>query len=73
MIKKVELTKFKRFSNSTIEFNPKGVSILAGGNNSGKSSLLHSLAIWEFCKIYLINQKGPKRMARCSQLEIWSE
>lgn len=62
MIKKLVLKNFKRFSNSTIEFAPKGITILAGSNNSGKSSVLHSLAIWEFCKLYIVNQKGKESL-----------
>ncbi|SIT78355.1 ATP-dependent nuclease [Pontibacter indicus] len=58
MIKELQLKNFKKFKDKTITLLPSGVSVLAGGNNSGKSSILHALAIWEFCKNYLINQKG---------------
>lgn len=62
MIKKVQLTNFKRFSSTTVNFKEKGVSILVGGNNSGKSTLLHAMAVWEFAKIYLENEKGAQSL-----------
>jgi predicted ATPase len=62
MIKEIHLTNFKRFNSTSIIFKPFEVSILAGGNNSGKSSLLHALAVWEFCKLYLIYEKGYRAL-----------
>ncbi|GAA1149932.1 chromosome segregation protein SMC [Microbacterium oxydans] len=53
----MELRRFKQFSNSKTNLKP-GLSIVAGGNNSGKSSLLQAMAIWEFCKIATVAQKG---------------
>ncbi|HDV2353354.1 TPA: AAA family ATPase, partial [Escherichia coli] len=47
-IKKVELKKFKKYKNSTIQLNDE-LSLLVGGNNSGKSSLLQAMATWQFC------------------------
>jgi AAA15 family ATPase/GTPase len=44
MITKVELTNFKRFT--TQEFDLRGNIILAGPNNSGKSSLIQAIAVW---------------------------
>jgi hypothetical protein len=35
-----------------------GITIVAGGNNSGKSSLLHGLAVWEFAKLFIELEKG---------------
>jgi len=37
---------------------PKGVSFIAGGNNSGKSSILQAIAIWEFCRTIIQAEKG---------------
>lgn len=54
---KVILQKFKQFPDSVVAINP-GMSIVAGGNNAGKSSLLQALAVWEFCKVATIAQKG---------------
>ena len=51
MISKVTIQNFKRFKAPT-EFvlKPEGVTFLAGGNNSGKSTLLQALAVWEFAR-----------------------
>ncbi|EKT1118463.1 AAA family ATPase [Escherichia coli] len=56
-IKKVELKKFKKYKNSTIQSNDE-LSLLVGGNNSGKSSLLQAMATWQFCKTLLEIEKG---------------
>lgn len=58
MIEKIELKKFKKFSDTTITLHPHTISLIVGGNNSGKSSVLHALAIWEFCKTVLVFEKG---------------
>ena len=49
MVTKVTFHRFKQFRDQTFELHP-GVSLLGGGNNSGKSTLLHGLAVWEFCR-----------------------
>jgi general glycosylation pathway protein len=59
MITKVKITKFKKWRNKTLELHPQGVSLLIGGNNSGKSSILQALSLWSFCKIVVENEKGP--------------
>lgn len=58
MIKSIHLTRFKRFSDSTFQIHPDGISFLAGGNNSGKSTLLQAIAVWEFCRFLLDVEKG---------------
>lgn len=58
MLHSVTLTRFKRFSNTTFELLPSGISFLAGGNNSGKSTLLQAIAVWEFCRSILENERG---------------
>ena len=58
MIKRVRFHRFKRFKDHTIELRPDGMSLLVGGNNSGKSSILQGLAIWEFCKTVLSIERG---------------
>lgn len=62
MIRSVHLTNFKRFSNTHIDIRPEGVSFLAGGNNSGKSSLLQAIAVWEFCRSLLEIEKGKNSL-----------
>lgn len=58
MISRVRLKKFKQFSDSSIDLTPSGVTLVAGGNNAGKSSLLHGLAVWEFCRTVVTMEKG---------------
>lgn len=66
MIEKIRLQKFKRFKDHTIDLKSQGITVLAGGNNSGKSSLLHAIAIWEFCKLILKVEKGPEALLAAS-------
>lgn len=54
---KVSLKRFKQFSDDWVALNG-GLTIVAGGNNAGKSSLLQALAVWEFCKIATVAEKG---------------
>lgn len=56
-IKTITLKNFKKFSNKTITLHD-GLTLLVGGNNEGKSSILHALAVWEFCKRFLIINRG---------------
>lgn len=58
-IEKITLHRFKQFHAAKVSLKP-GLSLLAGGNNSGKSSLLHALAVWEFCKTILEFTRGHK-------------
>ncbi|RVT99550.1 hypothetical protein EOD42_05560 [Rhodovarius crocodyli] len=58
MIHTVHLKNFKKFSDSVIKLHPNNITFAAGANNSGKSTLLQALAVWEFCKIVLQNEKG---------------
>lgn len=56
-IKTVELKRFKQFTSTSIDFKD-GLSLIVGGNNSGKSSVLQALAAWQFCKTLLEIEKG---------------
>lgn len=58
MISSIRLTRFKRFTNSTFDLHVSGITFLAGGNNSGKSTLLQAIAVWEFCRLVLENERG---------------
>lgn len=64
MIRWTKLTRFKRFPNQKFDFNPTGVTFLAGPNNAGKSSLLQALAIWEFCRTVLDIERGRESLLR---------
>ncbi len=46
-IKKITLKNFKKFENLTLALQP--LDCVVGGNNSGKSTLLQSLALFDFC------------------------
>ncbi len=59
MIKRVTFHRFKQFRDTTVDLLPESVSLLAGGNNSGKSTVLHGLAIWEFCRTAIERVRGP--------------
>lgn len=48
MIKEVRLKRFKRFKSETFDLHRDGLIICAGPNSSGKSTLLHALAVWAF-------------------------
>ncbi|MDO6680160.1 AAA family ATPase [Shewanella sp. 4_MG-2023] len=48
-IQEIELHRFKRYRNKTIG-TPDGFCLLAGSNNSGKSTFMQAFALWEFCK-----------------------
>lgn len=60
MIKSIFLRRFKRFENETIDIAAGGTTLLAGPNNSGKSTLLHALAVWSFCVFVLRRGKGDE-------------
>lgn len=57
MISAVAFHRFKQFHDETFVLHP-GVSLLGGGNNSGKSTILHGLAIWEFCRTAIEMERG---------------
>jgi len=54
-IKKFQIENFKAFQHITIHFN-KDVNILTGINNSGKTSVLEALSLWNECFYKLITQ-----------------
>jgi len=58
MITNIQLIRFKKFQKSDFTLKNEGVSLLAGPNNSGKSTLLHALAVWSFCIFVLRQSKG---------------
>jgi energy-coupling factor transporter ATP-binding protein EcfA2 len=59
MITKIKLENFKRFKAKTIPLKPNQVQVIAGANNSGKSTILHALAVWEYCKTLMYYDRGP--------------
>jgi predicted ATPase len=59
MITRVQFHRFKQFKSQTFQLHP-GVSLLGGGNNAGKSTILHGLAVWEFCRTAIEMERGPE-------------
>ncbi len=62
MIAAVTFKRFKQFKEQRIPLLPKGTMLLAGGNNTGKSTILHGLAVWEFCRTVMEAEKGHKAL-----------
>jgi Predicted ATPases len=60
MIKLVSFHRFKQFNDRQIKLLPSGISLIAGANNAGKSSVLHGLAIWEFCRTAIEMERGSE-------------
>lgn len=60
MISQVRLRRFKRFADQTFNLDSDGLTICAGPNSSGKSTLLHGLAVWAFGVLVLKQFKGPE-------------
>src|SRR5205823_642653 len=62
MLKELHLQNFKRYRNERFVFRPDGITLLAGGNNSGKSTVLQALAVWEFCRALIGATKGRRAL-----------
>lgn len=56
-IKSLTIENFKSFKNVTIHFN-NDLNILTGTNNSGKTTVLEALSLWNECFSKLINKAG---------------
>ena len=69
MIKKIEIHKFKNIDDATINLLPSKLTLLVGGNNSGKSTLLHALATWGFAKTVLIYYKSPNALLKDAKFD----
>ncbi|GAA2170256.1 ATP-dependent nuclease [Glycomyces lechevalierae] len=61
----VTIKRFKQFTEENLKLR-EGVTIVAGGNNAGKSSLLQALAVWEFCKVAIVAEKGTTALTGTS-------
>ena len=68
MIKKVEIKKFKRLNDVTVDLHPNKLSLVVGGNNSGKSTLLHAIAVWQYSWTVIRFEKGESALLRTSHV-----
>ena len=59
MIHKLILRNFKSISEQSYEFTD--FDLLVGRNNSGKSTILQALAIWQFCVDGFSREQGKAR------------
>ncbi|MBM3838224.1 MAG: hypothetical protein FJ398_09700 [Verrucomicrobia bacterium] len=55
-VKKVQIENFKRFESLTVEL--RSFDCLVGANNSGKTTLLQALALFDFCVHHCLNRKN---------------
>ncbi|MGE6133212.1 AAA family ATPase [Aeromonas salmonicida] len=60
-LQSIILHKFKRYGDKTVLI-PSGYTLLAGGNNSGKSTFMQAFALWEFCKSVIVIEKGREAL-----------
>ncbi len=56
-LQKIHIKNFKSFEDVTIHFN-KDINIFTGANNSGKTTVLEAIALWNECFEKLITQIG---------------
>ena len=68
MFKKVEIKRFKRLQDVTLDLHPSTLSLVVGGNNSGKSTLLHSIAVWQYCRTAIEFEKGHEALLSTSHV-----
>lgn len=55
---RIEAVAFKQFPELDLELRPR-VNLMAGPNNAGKSTALHAMAVWEFCRFAILMERGP--------------
>jgi predicted ATPase len=60
-IKSVTFHRFKKYRDVTLPIK-SGVSLVAGGNSSGKTTILQGLAIWKFCRTVLETERGKQSL-----------
>lgn len=60
MVHKLRLKNFKRIKEEIFEF--RNFDLIVGSNNSGKSTALQAMAIWQFCvdQFLISNRRGSR-------------
>ncbi|MGR1197579.1 ATP-dependent nuclease [Aeromonas hydrophila] len=61
IVKSISLHRFKKYRDTKVDI-PVGYTLLAGENNSGKSSFMQAFAIWEFCKYVISIERGERAL-----------
>ena len=64
IVLQVQLQNFKKFGKINLKIKQNEINLLTGVNNSGKTSILHALAVWEYAKILLIDGKGKESLTK---------
>ena len=65
MIKSIHCRYFKRFSDQTFDLSP--LTLLAGPNNSGKSTLLHAVMVWNLALQKWLERRGPESKSKAKE------
>jgi AAA15 family ATPase/GTPase len=68
-LNRIKLENFKKFEQIDISLNGEGLTLVSGVNNSGKTSILHALAVWEYAKILLVNFRGQESLLEDYSIE----
>jgi hypothetical protein len=66
MIERVTLRNFKMFQEETFDLSDSSI-LLAGPNNTGKSTLLQAVAVWNLALRKWIAERGPATGSRARQ------
>jgi len=70
-INQIFIQRFKRFSNLTVTFN--NLDGIIGANNSGKSTLLQALALFDFCLHRCLSRKNGQDLIELKNRSISPE
>ena len=65
MIKSIHCRYFKRFADQTFDLSP--LTLLAGPNNSGKSTLLHAIMVWNLALQKWLDRRGPDSKSKAKE------